>query len=265
MGGTLRVGVVGVGTIASALVDSFLTGPRSAQIEVVLSPRSATRTTQLAARHQVVGVAADNQEVLDQTDIVIVSVLPDQIAQVCAELRFRPDHTVVGLAAGWPPTLLRNVVEPAAVVCQLIPLPMVSLHVGPIVMFPEVPAVADLLDGCGELVILKQESEVIVLNCLSAVMSTYFELQSALVDWASERGLRRQSAVDYVTALFLGLSAETAANSADTVSALAIEHETPGGFNEQIRRALSASGTFDELRRQLDDLIGTRIVACGTA
>jgi pyrroline-5-carboxylate reductase len=252
----VRVGVVGVGTIAAALVEAVVTGPRGADVEVVLSPRSEHRAADLAARHESVRIAHDNQAVLDASDVVLLAVLPPQLVDVVAALEFRADHVVASLVAGWPPSLLGEHVAPASAVCQLIPLPMVALRTGPLVLYPEVPAVADLLTGCGDVVVLEKESDVLVLNCASAVMSTCFELQTTVVDWAAAKGLPRGTALDYVTALFEGLGAE--GRAAPDLDAMALEHETPGGFNEQIRRELTAAGLFSVLETQLEHLHSTR-------
>lgn len=255
----LRVGVVGVGTIAALLVEAVLTGPRGHEVDVVLSPRSEARSTDLADRYPSARIAADNQGVLDESDVVLLAVLPPQVELVCAGLRFRPDHVVASLAAGWPPSLLADRVSPAETVCQLIPLPMVSLRTGPVVLYPDVPVVSALLEGCGEVVVLEHESDVLVLNCVSASMSTFFELQTTLVDWAVSKGLARSTAIDYVTAQFAGLAAEGLAASDDELDDLAVEHETPGGLNEQVRRSLTDAGLFAEIARQLDHMHATRV------
>jgi pyrroline-5-carboxylate reductase len=43
----LRVGFVGVGAIATAIVDALMSGPHADEIDVVLSPRSAPRSAEL--------------------------------------------------------------------------------------------------------------------------------------------------------------------------------------------------------------------------
>ena len=259
MTAAVRLGVVGVGAIAAALVEALLTGPRAGAVDVVLSPRSADRAAELAARFDAVTVAASNQAVLDASDVVVLAVLPGQVAAVCADLAFRPDHVVANLAAGWPPSVLAAHVAPATDVCQLIPLPVVTLHAGPLVLFPAHPLLAGLLEGCGDLVVLEREADVMVLNCVSAAMSSFFQLQSTLVGWAAGAGLDRATALEYVTALFHGLATEAVVERGRGREAVPVEHETPGGLNEQVRLALTANGTFTELTRQLDDLLRTRV------
>lgn len=246
-----RVGVVGVGTIAVALVDAIAGGPHGADVSFALSPRSANRGAGLAARHPLASVLDDNQAVVDAADVVLLGVLPGQVRDVCAGLRFREDQTVVSLAAGWPPSVLAGLVAPAARVCQLIPLPMVTLHVGPIVMHPVLEDVSRLLDGCGEIVGVPEERDIIALSCASATMSTFFELQQTTIDWLVDQGFDQEAGRRYLTALFEGLAREAVLAPAEQGPRLAVEHETPGGLNEQVRTALTDRGSFDELRAVL--------------
>lgn len=246
-GHRLRLGVVGVGAIAAVLVEAIVTGPHADEVEVVLSPRSEHRAADLAARFASVRVAADNQEVLDSSDVVLLAVLPPQVAEVCAGLTFREDHVVANLAAGWPPSVLAALVAPAAPGCQLIPLPMVALRTGPIVMFPDVAVVRTLLDDCGDVVLLEEESQIIALSCASAIMSSYFELQRTVVDWLVSTGLPEQTSHDYVTSQLLALATEGRTTAPADRASLPVEHETPGGLNEQVRRALTETGTYEAL------------------
>ena len=149
---TLSVGFLGIGAIAAAMIDALMSGPNASVINVVVSPRSAVRSAELASRHPRVRVAPDNQSVVDAADIVVLSVLPDQMPALCASLVFREEHIIASLAAGWPPSILAEHVEPASTICQMIPLPMIALHTGPVVLCPPVPELEHLLEGCGEIV-----------------------------------------------------------------------------------------------------------------
>jgi pyrroline-5-carboxylate reductase len=254
----VHVGFVGVGAIATAIVDALMSGPHAEEIDVVVSPRSAPRSAELAARHRQVRVAPNNQLVVDAADIVILAVLPDQMAALCSSLSFRDEQVVVSLAAGWPPSLLAEHVEPAKTVCQMIPLPMIALHTGPVVICPRVRQVEQLLQGCGEVVILEREEDLIVLSCASATMSTFLAFQNTVIDWSISHGLDPQTAKDYVTGLFRGLATETMHTRPDRLPEMPQEHETPGGLNEYLRRSLTTAGMFGELADHLDHLHRSR-------
>ena len=252
------VGFVGVGTIATAVASAMLDGPGGSALDVVLSPRSATRVEELAARYPNAHGVSDNQAVLDASDIVVVGVLPHQVADVCSSLTFRPEHLVVGLAAGWPPSRLAGHVVPAGTVCQLIPLPMIALGVGPIVLYPAIPKIEALLAGSGTLVELDREDQIVVLSCASSIMSSYFAFANAAIEWAVSHGLDRTLAAGYLTAQLAGLSAEAAAMDPAALPGAVAGHETPGGLNEYVRTSLADRGFFDDIAGHLEHIYRTR-------
>jgi len=254
----LSVGFVGVGSIAAAVVSAILQGPNGDLIDVVLSPRSTARSQSLAERFRQVRIAPSNQAVVDGGNVVFVSVLPDQVVEVCSLLKFRDDQIVVGLSAGWPPSRLAPHVAPAPLTCQVIPLPMITLGVGPIVLYPGIPDVERLLIDSGRLIVLEREDDVNILSCLSAIMSSFFAFQNAAIDWAAEHGLDRRQATEYVTALLNGLSTEAMEMDPVEISGAVKDHETPGGLNEYIRKSLEDTNVFSDIPRHLEHLYSTR-------
>ena len=64
-------GVLGVGSIARAIVIGLCDGI-SDPPRIVLSPRGAAVSAELAGRYPSVSVAADNQAVVDGADVVLV-------------------------------------------------------------------------------------------------------------------------------------------------------------------------------------------------
>ena len=249
VGDSMRVGVIGVGAIAEAIVTGVVTGPDPAGVEFRLSPRG--RSQALASRFEGVTVEASNQAVVDNCDVVVICVLPDQVQQACRAVRFREGQTVVGVAAGWPPSALAPLVLPATDVCQIIPLPMASRHEGPIAVHRGSERVHSLLAGCGELVDVSEEADMIAMSCASAVMSSFFEFEQRVAAWLVASGLAQAEAWRYTSALFVGLAKEAADAPFENALELAGSHETPSGLNAQLRSALTAKGAFSELEHQL--------------
>ena len=83
-------------------------------------------------------------------------------------------------------------------------------------------------------------------------MSTFFEYQKTVMDWTVKVGVAPETAQAYATALFQGLATEARAATLAELPHMPAEHETPGGLNEHVRRAMVESGAFDTLEQALD-------------
>src|SRR3546814_20031081 len=91
-----RLGLIGTGTIAAAIVEGLAL---SGNEPILLSPRNADIAADLASRFSHVGVASDNQAVIDDSDLVLLAVRPQIAYAVLGPLRFRPDPRILRLLA----------------------------------------------------------------------------------------------------------------------------------------------------------------------
>lgn len=254
----MKIGFVGVGAISHACIDALLSGPHAGSLQVSVSPRSKARVDALAAKYSQITIAASNQEVLDNSDIVFLAVLPSQTEEVCAELTFRANHIVGSLIAGYAPSRMAELVAPATKIAQLIPLPVIALHAGPNVICPGIPDIVNLFEGCGDTVVLEDESQILILSCASAAMSSFFQYMNTTIDWSVNKGLDAEAAKAYATSLFKGLSIEAMHTPLAEMADMPREHETPGGLNEYIRQTLTQAGAFTALENAFEHLYQTR-------
>ncbi|MBS1604330.1 MAG: NAD(P)-binding domain-containing protein, partial [Bacteroidetes bacterium] len=131
---TMKIGFIGIGKIASAMIEGLNTS-KAAGLEIVLSPRNETLSTRLAAKYPNVRRLSSNQEVLDHSDIVMIALRPAVAVEVLQTLSFQPRHTVVSLIPLLKYAGLSAAVHPAGIVCRAIPLPTVMAHNCPIPLF----------------------------------------------------------------------------------------------------------------------------------
>ncbi len=108
----MRLGVLGVGALAEALIRGVQQSEYP--FEWCLSPRSAERVAQLQALSGI-SVAADNQKVADQCDVLLVGVRPQQVEQLAASVQLTPEHHLICLSAGVELQVLQQVFNPARV------------------------------------------------------------------------------------------------------------------------------------------------------
>lgn len=253
----MRIGVIGVGTISTNVIEAMQ--KLNTSHTFYLSPRSEQRSSDLANKYENCIQLNSNQEVVDHSDIVIVGVLPKQVDEVLNNLTFQTDQIIASFVAGRPPSEIKKLTAPATQVAQLIPLPPIELHKGPLLICPGIPQLIETFAGLGDVIPFDDEQNIKVFSSASAVMSTYFRLIVELVDWITAQGIDRTLATKYMTSLFDGLGAEANHIPPDLLTSMIREHETPGGLNESVRTNLENSKWYLDATKQLDYLINVFI------
>ncbi|MYM20593.1 NAD(P)-binding domain-containing protein [Brevibacterium sp. 5221] len=236
----LRLGIIGTGEIAAALVDGLgraaqrADGPRAGHgLAAVLSPRGARTAAALAARHPFARVAASNQAVVDDCDVLLLSVVPDAAREALTGLTVPAERVVISAIAATPLERIREWTGTGAALVRSIPMPAVRTGQGLTAVFPDHPAARGLFERVGTVLALPDEAAFATLSTASAALSTHFHFLSALADWLTRAGIEDRVAQGYVRGLFAGAAP---ALSADVpLSDIAGSHETPGGLNEQLR------------------------------
>jgi len=246
-----RLGFVGVGTIAEALITGMCARGEQ-RGNFLLSPRNANITGELARRLPFVAVASDNQAVVDGSDIVFLAVTPQIATEVLSALKFRPDQHVVSLIATFDAARLRPLIAPAASLTRLAPVPSVARRLGPLIMCPPCEEVARLLTGLGQLIQLQTEPELDALWTVTGLMAPYFGLLNEISAWLSREGVPQSQARSFVATLFEALSATAAERCSEGFDKLRAAHTTPGGLNEQSFRELKSAGWMDLFAQALD-------------
>jgi pyrroline-5-carboxylate reductase len=249
----MTLGFVGTGTIAAAMIEGLCATSGAPQI--IVSPRNADIAADLVARFANVRIAASNQAVLDESDMVLLAVRPQIAAEVLGELRFRPDHKVVSLIATLSLDYLRTAVAPAAQVIRAVPLPAVARRQGPTAIYPPDTAVGAMFDTLGTAVVLDNEGEFDAFTTTTAVMAGYFAFAGTVTTWMERNGIAADTARAFVGQMLAGLAGTAAAAPDRSFAALADEHQTRGGLNEQVFRAISVDGRLANLDQALDGVL----------
>jgi len=92
----MRIGIIGTGIIASAIVTGFCT--KKIGHLFFLSPRNAEKAAALAAEFPEVKVCASNQEVIDNSDWVFICLRKNGFGAL-NEIKFRRNQKVINMAA----------------------------------------------------------------------------------------------------------------------------------------------------------------------
>ena len=248
------LGFIGSGNIATAMVTGLCRSDKPPE-KIVVSDKDNRKAQALAARFPQVTALKENQDVADAGDCVFVCVLPQIAPDVLKALRFRKDQIVVTVVAIRSLSEMTAYVSPAQTVIRAVPLPPVAQHLGPVVCYPDVPAVSRLFAKIGTVVPVQSERELIVLSGLTALIAPYYRLLTTVCNWAVEAGVAADMAARYVVSMFLAQTQLAADAGKTDLGELAAEAATPGGINEQALREISEAGAYDAFVQALDSIL----------
>jgi len=237
----MNIGIIGTGNIASAVVTGFC--KKGAGHTIFLSPRNAEKAVALAAKFSEVQVCAANQEVLDNSEWIFIS-LHKKDFDALNELTFREDHKVVNMAAEMRLPDLKSRIGETALLAHAIPLPMIANGYGPLIVYPEITEIGELFSPIGDVIYAENSSDTRTLQLVTCLMSPYYMLLHEVAKFTDTQNLDRDLSVNFLHSLFSSLSKRAAESpNCDLVE---LAHDmTPGGYNEQAMRELVSGGAID--------------------
>ena len=247
----MNVGFIGVGTITEAVVTGLCEAGAHG-LSILLSPRSLDRSRSLSERYAAVEVAADNQQVVDRSELVFLAVRPQDAAAVLGVLDFPRNLKVASFIATMSSTDMQRQVGPAEFIGRVAPVPPVARRTGPIAMCPPNRCLADLFDPVATVIQVSDEVQLDAFFSVSALMAPYFELLESVSAWLRAQGVDPVDADSYTGSLFRGIAEKSTQPKGEGFADLVEEHATRAGINEQLRRELIAAGLYDRIQAGLD-------------
>lgn len=226
-------GFIGVGEIASAIIEGSCAGGDHPNF--VLSPRNAERSARLAAGFDRVEVCDSNQAVVDQSDLIVLAVLPEQTEAVLSELDVPADRVLISAVAGVSTRALSPHLPKNPTIVRVIPLPPVRERRGVTPVYPTHSEVEEFFDVLGGTVVADTEELFSTLSATTATMSAYYAYLQTIADWLVGQGWDRTDAERIVRGQFAGLG-NTLVTTDTSFADLVTGHETPGGLNEMLHR-----------------------------
>lgn len=248
----MRLGFIGTGALTAAIVTGLKSVADNAA-QVIVSPRNEEISAGLARGLPDVSVAADNQAVLDQCDMVMLAVRPQVALEVLTPLKFRADHHVVSLIATLSSDQVARIVAPATRITRALPMPMAAFRQGATIICPPDPDVAALFARIGTAVEVADAAEFDALSVVTATFATLFTLQDTIHGWMTERGVPSGKARDYIAAIYKALASAPEKSPEMGFAHLAKEYATRGGINEQVVNELIVRGVFGMVHDSLDN------------
>ena len=254
----MRLGFIGTGKIAS----SVITGICNSSIiyeNIIISPRNRKIANNLKKRFKKIKIAKNNQEIINSSDWVFLSVTPTVGEKIIKDLKFRSNQKVISFISTITLSQLKKMIKKNVDIVRAIPLPPISLKEGPVPICPPNKKVKAFFDKLGSTVEIKNEKLSINFWSTSGLMASYYNMLDTISVWLNKKGVKKLDAQKYVTSLFLALSKDAVINSTKDLKLLIKESQTPKGLNEQGLKEMikkdvykSATSTLNSIYKRLD-------------
>lgn len=248
------IGFIGTGAITEAMVRGLMS-PEPAVSGILVSPRNAGIAARLQAEFPAVRIAADNQQIIDACETVVLAVRPQIAEEVIRPLRFRDGQTVISVIAATGREALLPWIGADVVLSQAIPLPFVAHRAGVTAIYPPDAAAEWLFSTLGTAVECETRKDYDVLAAVSALMATYFGMMHRAAEWAVEQGMPEDKTRAYLAPLFAELSQTALREAEKPLDALSREFSTKGGLNEQVFADFDTKGGTSAMKQALDRVL----------
>lgn len=236
------VGIIGVGGLAGFVVEGLRAGGDNRP--VMLSPRNAVQAELLARRFGCT-VAADNQEVVDSTGIVIVATRPPDTLAAIEALRWSDRHLLVNVAAGVTLAMIGSRGGAARLV-RAMPIASSAIGAGVTAIHPPDPRAERLFAALGRVIPLLEEEQFTAATAVSCSHLWLYGLMDAMVQAGEAGGLPHEAAVVLVAGY--AQAAATVALAGDRampVRAPLDAHRKPGSLTATGLYVLEAAHAFE--------------------
>ena len=249
----MKLGFIGTGKIASSVIIG-LSNSKIKFKQIIISPRNRGIAKSLKKKLKKITIAKNNQEVVNKSNWVFLSVTPKVGNKIIKDLKFKSSQTVISFISTINLTELKKMIKVKSKIVRAIPLPPISIKKGPVPICPPNKKVKNFFDKLGSTIEIKNEKLSINFWSTSGMMATYYEMLKTMSNWLVNKGIKRQDAQKYITSLFLALSEDAVIHSKEDLKYLVKESQTPKGLNEQGLKQMSKKGVYKSIIGTLNSI-----------
>jgi len=249
----MNLGFIGTGTITSCVIKGLFKSKISFN-KIYISKRNKKNSHKLKKKYNKVFILENNQEIIDKSDWIFLSVTPNVGNKIIKELKFKSSQIIISFISTITLSQLKKAIKVKAKIIRAIPLPPISLKKGPVPICPPNLKVRKFFNQLGTTVEIKNEKSSINFWSTSGMMAPFYQLLSTMTDWLVKKGIKRKNAQKYITSLFLALSEDAVVNSKKNLKNLVKESQTPKGLNEQGVKELTKAGFYKSLEKTLNSI-----------
>ena len=170
----MKLGFIGTGNITSDVITGICRSDLKFK-QIIISPRNKKKAKNLKKKFKRVIIAKNNQEVVNKSNWVFIGVLPKVANQILPNLNFRKKQTVVSFVATLNLSNLKKKINCKVNLVRAIPMPPISLGLGPVIMCPPNKKVKNFFNKLGTSIEIKNEKLSNNFWAISGTMAAFYE------------------------------------------------------------------------------------------
>jgi pyrroline-5-carboxylate reductase len=249
----MKLGFIGTGKIASSVILGVCKSKIKFR-QIIVSPRNKRIANNLKKKFKKVSIAKNNQDVINKSNWIFLSVTPKVGDKIIKDLKFKSNQTIISFISTINLSELKKMIKVKSKIIRAIPLPPISIKKGPVPICPPNRQVKSFFDKIGSTIEIKNEKLSINFWSTSGMMASYYEMLRVMSNWLVKKGIKKQDAQKYITSLFLALSEDAVVNSNKDLKHLVKESQTPKGLNQQGLNTMSKKGVYKSVVNTLNSI-----------
>ena len=249
----MKLGFIGTGKIASSVILGVCKSKIKFR-QIIVSPRNKRIANNLKKKFKKVSIAKNNQDVINKSNWIFLSVTPKVGDKIIKDLKFKSNQTIISFISTINLSELKKMIKVKSKIIRAIPLPPISIKKGPVPIYPPNKKVKSFFDKIGSTIEIKNEKLSANFWSTSGMMASYYNLLRVMSDWLIKKGIKRKDAQRYITSLFLALSEDAVINSKKDLKHLVKESQTPKGLNEQGLKEMTKKNVYKSVVHSLNSI-----------
>ncbi|NOX38201.1 MAG: pyrroline-5-carboxylate reductase [Calditrichaeota bacterium] len=230
------IAIIGAGRIGTALIGGLIRSRIVEPVQIVATARSEDTLSKIQSQYGI-HVTTDNARAVEQSDIIILSVKPQNIREVLVEITpaIRPDQLILSVIAGITTAAIQKMIGQANPIVRAMPnIPVVvdagatAIAAGKGVGESQLETARTIFSSVGKVVVVR-ESQMDAVTGLSGSGPAYiYMVIEALIDGGVKMGLSRDVATELSVQTVLG-AARLMQETGKHPAVLRDDVTTPGG------------------------------------
>jgi pyrroline-5-carboxylate reductase len=246
------IGFIGTGKIASSIIYGIFKSNLKVK-RIYISSRNKNIAKKISARFKSVKILKDNQEIINKSSLIILSVTPNVGIKILPNLKFSKNKKIISLVSTINLEKLKKITKNKNIV-RAAPLPPIEINKGPIILCPPSKNAKNFFKHLGTVIEIKSEKLSNKFWSTSALMASYYELLNISASWLMKKGINKKVATNYIAELFLALSQDAVNKKSQGFKKLVHDSQTPKGLNMQVLNELRGVKFYNKFIKALESI-----------